>query len=31
VVLDRYGQLLWKGHPGQKTELEATLRRHLLP
>ncbi|MEJ5276048.1 MAG: hypothetical protein WHU94_09070, partial [Thermogemmata sp.] len=31
VVLDRYGQLLWKGHPGQKTELEAALRRHLQP
>lgn len=31
VVLDEHGQLLWKGHPGKRTELEAVIRRHLQP
>jgi hypothetical protein len=31
IVLNAHGQLLWKGHPGKKTELEALIRQHLQP
>lgn len=29
VVLDGQGQVLWKGHPGRKQELENVIRQHL--
>jgi len=31
VVLNPHGQLLWKGHPGKKVELETVIRQHLQP
>jgi thiol-disulfide isomerase/thioredoxin len=30
IVLNAQGQLLWKGHPGRKQELETLLRQQLL-